>query len=381
MSGRALRVLHVTPSFHPAGWYGGPSRSGYGLVKSLASNGAVVRVLTTDTNGPRETLDLERDVELPLVPNATVRYCARRLPESVAPSLLRVLPSWVDWCDVIHLTAIYNFTTFPTLLLARVRHKPLVWSPRGALLRWPGSRRTAAKRAWELTARPLLDRRLTRMHATSDREAEASERRMKVPAILVPNGVDLPEAWPRPARDATLRVGFLGRIDPVKAIDRLLDALALVEGASLSIAGGGNPEYQRLLEAQAATARVSSRVRFLGEVDGASKAAFFAGIDVLVLPSHTENFGLVVVEALSYGVPVIASDRTPWSSLPQEGAGWFVSNEPPALAAALREARTADLGAMSQRARALAERLYSWRHTGQEMLGHYEALVRAAGEA
>lgn len=374
-----MRVLHVTPSFHPAGWYGGPSRSVFGLVCATAAAGHQVRVLTTNTNGPTETLDVQSDVELPLANNATVQYCARRWPESVAPTLLAALPSWIAWCDVVHLTAIYNFTTFPTLACVRAARKPLVWSPRGSLLRWAGSRRPYAKRGWELAARPLLSATTARMHATSPQEAEASERRMRVPALLVPNGVDIPTSWPRPSASTTLRVGFLGRIDPVKAIDRLIDALPLVERPlQLEIAGGGNVPYQRSLEAQASSLGVAERVHFIGEVDGEAKAAFFARNDVLVLPSHTENFGLVVIEALAHGVPVIASDRTPWSSLPERRAGWHVSNAADSLARALREAVDVDLTLMSANARALAEQHYTWPAAARELVRGYEALLRAA---
>jgi glycosyltransferase involved in cell wall biosynthesis len=132
-----MKIAHVTPSYWPAFVYGGPPESAHQLSKHLARAGAEVRVLTTNANGPKLVVDVDTRREIAIEPRLTVRYCPRRLPESVAPELLARLPAYVAWCDVVHLNAVYNFTTIPTLLAARAASKPVVWSARGALSRWP----------------------------------------------------------------------------------------------------------------------------------------------------------------------------------------------------------------------------------------------------
>src|SRR4051794_6307124 len=110
-----MRVAHVTPAYHPARAYGGPPEAAYQLTAHLARHGCDVRVLTTDADGLDRVLDVDKTRELELEPRLLVRYCPRRLRHAAAPSLLHLLPGYVRWCDVVHLTAVYNFTTIPTL--------------------------------------------------------------------------------------------------------------------------------------------------------------------------------------------------------------------------------------------------------------------------
>ena len=101
-------------------------------------------------------------------------YAATGPPCGGALDGLRLLPE--VWCaEVVHLTGVYSFPTIPTLIAAAMLRKPLVWSPRGALQRWAGSRRVAAKRLWEMACIPLAGRR-TVLHVTSEQERMESQR-------------------------------------------------------------------------------------------------------------------------------------------------------------------------------------------------------------
>jgi glycosyltransferase involved in cell wall biosynthesis len=142
--------------------------------------------------------------------------------------------------------------------------------------------------------------------------------------VVIPNAVDVDSFAPlqRQPRGVT-RVGFLGRLDPIKRVEDLIEAMTLLdETISLQIFGDG-PERAKL-EAQAArlnliatsNARLqpnigspsdsSSRVIFHGAV--ASPREALAKIDLLVLPSAAEGFGLVLIEAMAAGVPVVATN-------------------------------------------------------------------------
>jgi hypothetical protein len=127
-----MKVLHVVPSFHPAYFYGGPIRSTFELCRGLVGLGCEVRVLTTDANGLDQVLDVDKDEDVELPEGFRVRYCPRRQRHSVSPTLMRLLPTYVRWADVVHLTGVYNFPTFPTILWGRLLNKPLIWSPRRA---------------------------------------------------------------------------------------------------------------------------------------------------------------------------------------------------------------------------------------------------------
>lgn len=112
-----------------------------------------------------------------------------------------------------------------------------------------------------------------------------------------------------PTLGSGLRVGYLGRLDPKKNVALLIEAIAAMDReVTLQVAGRGDPEFESKLE-QLAKRSLPGRAEFIGWVDGRDKAAFFSRIDVLAMPSEYECFGVVAVEALAAGVPVVVGDR------------------------------------------------------------------------
>src|ERR1700730_2027686 len=118
-----MKVLHVVPSFHPAYFYGGPIRSTFELCRNAGELGCQGRVLTTDANGLDRVLDVDKNDEVELPEGFRVRYCPRRLRHSVSPTLMNLLPTYMRWADVVHLTGVYNFATFPTIFLGSSAEK------------------------------------------------------------------------------------------------------------------------------------------------------------------------------------------------------------------------------------------------------------------
>ncbi|MCL4752366.1 MAG: glycosyltransferase [Myxococcales bacterium] len=370
-----MRVLHVTPAYHPARVYGGPIRSVHGLTRALARAGTDVRVLTTNANGLRRVVGEDTRTEHEVEANLRVRYAERLAFHSVSPALVARLGEYVRWADVVHLTGVYSFPTIPTLVAVRAARKPLVWSPRGSLQRWEHTRRRAAKVAWELACRLLLTEHAV-LHATSDDEARQAEDRISgLRCVVIPNGVDVPERVSHEESEE-FRVLFLGRLDPIKAIENLLEACArLPNGVQLTLAGTGPPDYDARLRARAAELQLGDRARFVGEVGDELKQDLFSKTDVLVLPSFSENFGLVVAEALAHGVPAVASRGTPWQALQEAGLGKWVDNGPDSLARSLSELRAADLRAMGDRGRAWVAKELGWPAVAARMLALYRELL------
>jgi glycosyltransferase involved in cell wall biosynthesis len=375
-----MNVLHVVPSFYPASVYGGPVQAVHALTRTLARAGCGVRVLTTNANG-RATLDVDTRRETLLEESVAVRYCARQLRSSASLPLLRWLASYVHWADVVHLTATYSFPTIPTLLACRLLGRPLVWSPRGGFLRWQGSRRERAKRAWEGVCRLVAPARLV-LHATSPAEADACGRSLPAAScVVIPNGVDVPGEVRHAEPNGVLRLLYLGRLDPIKGLENLLSACRLLDESpampwTLTVAGGGEQAYVERL-ARLGDDLGRSRVSFVGEVDAAGKLRAFEAADVLLLPSYSESFGIVAAEALAHGVPVIASHGTPWRQLDAVGCGLWVANSPGALAEAIRRARTLPLRDMGQRGRGWMQERFSWELIAREMLDLYGALAQS----
>ncbi|HZZ14449.1 MAG TPA: glycosyltransferase [Candidatus Sulfotelmatobacter sp.] len=376
-----MKVLHVTPSFHPAYLYGGPILSTLELCRNLAELGSEIRVLTTDANGPRQVLDVETNAEVQSPDGFRVRYCARRWPDSVSPTLLRLLPAYVRWADVVHLTAVYNFPTFPTLLWARVLNKPIIWSPRGALQRWEGSLRVGRKQLWDFLWYHVANRDDLIMHVTSEEEGRDTVARFpKVRTAMIPNGVDVPVDLKRVKQNGELRLLFIGRLDPKKGIEALLKACSLI-GTDLpwrlQIAGWGAAEYLSQLEGQVRALGIDDQVKFAGEVLAGAKKRLFESSDVTLVPSYTENFAIVVAEALAHGIPVIASKGTPWSRLEEMKCGLWVDNDPQTLAEAILRISRMPLHEMGWIGREWMQREFSWRSVSQQMLHLYKETASA----
>jgi glycosyltransferase involved in cell wall biosynthesis len=375
-----MKVLHVVPSFHPAYSYGGPIHSTFELCRNLVQLGCEVRVLTTDADGLDRVLDVDKTKEVELPEGFRVRYCPRRQRHSVSPTLLHLLPKYMRWADVVHLTGVYNFPTFPTIFWSRLLHKPLIWSPRGALQRWEGSSRIGVKGIWDFLWYHTADRVELTMHVTSEQESrETLARFPKLRMATIPNGVDVPDDLKRIERNGELRLLFIGRLDPKKGIEALLRACGLVDSSPpwrLAIAGWGASEYVSQLKEQIYALGLSGRVEMVGAVLSNEKKGLFERSDVALVPSYTENFAIVVAEALAHGVPVIASKGTPWNRLEEMRCGLWVNNDPDSLADAIRSISAMPLRDMGRRGREWMQREFSWRSVTNQMLALYHECAR-----
>jgi glycosyltransferase involved in cell wall biosynthesis len=370
-----MNILHIAPSFYPATYWGGPIQSTKAICDGIAArDGFALRVLTTDAAGPAPR-DRVRRVPLPY----PVRYFRRVAGHAVAPALLAALPRAIAWADVVHLTGTYSFPTLPVLALARMMRRPVVWSPRGALQAteiWGDAPRKRAKHLFADLAQALRPAD-TILHVTSTAEAQDSITRLQgITTALIPNCVTIPDLPPRMARQGQLRLVYLGRLHPKKGVDLLIRAMGgLPEYVTLDIYGMGAAADVAALQALAQP--FGARIRFRGEVQGPAKTRALAAADLLVLPSHAENFGIVVAEALAHGLPVLTTTATPWRALGVMGAGAVMDLARDDLATAILTLARDDLAAMGARGR-------DWMirdHAPWVMVDSFAALYRKLGPA
>lgn len=377
-----LRVRHISPSFFPATRFGGPIFSTKRLCDEIVAMGGVdLRVETTNTSGEGAKDKLAKEaLQTAFHAGYMVNYCNKWWGRDLSPSLLVAIVSAVRDADVVHLTGVYSWPTLPTLLCCALFDKPLVWSPRGSLQTWVGSRRRRVKAFWVLLCNAILTHVRAIVHVTSKEEAGAARAALReVRTAIIPNGVDVPREIPRVwLPNGILRIVFLGRIDPIKGIENLLLALARVKDPrwSLTICGAGATVYEESLTALARELHIESRVRFAGHVEGEEKDKALAESDVCVIPSHTENFGMVVAEALARGVPAIASQGTPWEGLVAHRCGYWVENSPESLGTAIDAIRTDDVAALGANGRRWMQRDYGWPDAARQMLALYREHAR-----
>ena len=393
-----MRVCHIVPSFYPAHVYGGPIQTLYHLCLHVAQKGCEVRVLTTDANGPRAVLNVEKKREVEFSERLHVRYCERLISHSVSPDLISELLRYIRWADVVHLTGVYSFPTIPALVACRLLDKPVAWSPHGALQRWRGTTRLHLKGLWESICRFVRPSRLA-LYVSSEEEArESSDRFPSVRTAVIPNGIEVPERLSHVSANGTLRLLYLGRLDPIKGIELLLEACRMLDGCvsdrrgnipsdndsrksprswSLTLAGGGDPAYAGNLRALIERLGLSENVTMVGEVQGELKERVFENADVVVVPSHRENFGMVVAEALAHRLPVIASTGTPWKRLQEIGCGLWVDNDAGSLAAAIQQIRQMPRAEMGSRGQKWMRNEFSWQSRAEDTIELYKTLLES----
>lgn len=380
-----MRILHVTPAYYPATKLGGPIFSVYGLNNALARMTQIeLRVLTTDAAGPGLSSRLAVPVTNPVrYPSGyDVYFCRRLIGHEVAPRMLWRLVPLIRWAEVVHLTATYSFSTIPTLLMCRLLGKPIIWSPRGALQathEWPDARRRSLKTLWDRLCDLIVRGGRCFLHVTSEQERVASLARIPhALAQVIRNGVEIPETLPtrdwRPG--GTTRLLFIGRLDRKKGIENLFRALASLRGQAfaLEICGTGEVQYVRALKELSVSLGIAAQMTFTGHVDGEDKLKAFMRADLCVVPSHSENFAMVVAESLAHGVPVVASKGTPWPMLLKHKCGDWVENSPECLATAIHRICSMPLSDLGQNGRQWMQSEYSWRAVAEEMHELYQAV-------
>lgn len=366
-----MKVLHVVPTFYPATYWGGPIWSTKAICDGIAALPDVeLRVLTGDAAGPKIS---DRVIPKPLA--YPVRYTRRLAGNCIAPGLLARLPAAIQWADVVHLTGTYNMPTLPTFVLASLLNKPVIWSPRGALLAtqdWADAPRKRVKHSFEQLANALRPSRSI-LHVTAQDEAIKSTTNFPGLAHrIIPNTVPLPVLpdLPPKAHDGC-KLMFISRLHPKKGLEALFDAMAQLPASfTLDIYGTGDAGYVETLATRAAQSQ--GRIRLHGHVDGDAKAQAFINADLFVLPSHSENFGIVVAEALSHRLPVLTTTATPWAEVARHDCGRCIDLGKVDLEQEIASLAKCDLPAMGARGRAWMARDFS----PNTMVASFETLYR-----
>lgn len=270
--------------------------------------------------------------------------CVRSLSEFRAALADVKKASRDDSRSFVHVHGVWTAANLAACWACQSRGLRYAVSPHGMLMPEAMRRGGHKKRiAMYLAVRRNLERAEV-VHVTSEAEAHsvhAVAPRSRV--CVVPWGVDVEIA----AIDKTPghRTGphealFLGRLLPLKGVDDLVDAWAMAKPSNWRLRFvGADPEgYSAALRRRINAAGLRESAFVEPPINGAEVRRLLKTVELVVLPSHSENFALVVAEALAAGVPVITTTATPWQEVNTRGCGWCVSPAVPALAEALRDA-------------------------------------------
>lgn len=354
-----MRILQCTASLDPAA--GGPARSVPQLASALKSLGHEVG-LWSPQPGPD-------DANLPAV---------RRFSGAFAGALTEF-----GHPDVIHDNGLWLPCHHRVALEADRSGIPRVVSPRGMLEPWALKHKYWKKRAawWLYQRRDLSSAKC--LHATSPEELFQFRRLgLKQPAVVLPNGVAPPagiqnhKSESRDRKPATRTALFLGRLHPKKGLELLVEAWAQVRPADwkMSVVGPDEVNYRQKIVEAVNRAGLSGSWSFEGMTGDSEKWRRMAQADLFILPSFSENFGIVVAEALAGGTPVVATTGTPWQGLREHRCGWWVEPTTAGIAGALREAVASSpdtLLEMGRRGAAWVQEAFIWLPIARRMAETY----------
>ena len=372
---KPVHILHIVRDLDTTS--GGPSRSVPALAEGLVEVGIECTVLFEDRG--RETTVTGKNVRAEYV--AVQRSSKIWRQQGHDTKRIKTLHENSKF-DIIHSHGLWSGLNHSAARFGNRSNVPIVITPRGMLEPWCLQQKRLKKQfALWLYQRNDLHRAAV-LHATSEaEESQLQKLGFAGKIVVVPNGTELPtQNFVKTQNTGKRRVLFLSRLHAKKGIDHLIRAWSAKAPSDWECVIAGPDEGGYLTELKQLHAQLGSNdsLRFYAAVEGDKKWELMRSADLFVLPSHSENFGIVIAEALACGVPVVTTKRTPWQELKTRACGWWIEDNTEALTATLKEALALtreELDSMGQRGKALIEEKYTWPSVAAKMKAVYAALL------
>lgn len=285
--------------------------------------------------------------------------------------------------DVMHCHEIWLPIKHYFIKAAIQNNIPLVITPHGSLTEWSFKHKHLKKIiGWHLYQKKDLDIASV-IHATSIDEAEDLRKLGLVnPIALIQNGINIPPRRKHQfGKKRTRRALLLSRLNPKKGIELLLQTWAKLrpKGWELILCGPCESNYKVIIPDWIKKYCLQDCVRLIDPVYDEAKWNLYNSSDLFVLPTFSENFGIVIAEAMACEIPVITTHNAPWIVLNKKKCGWWIPlGEKP-----LMEALTTAIGlsdkerqSMGKRARKVIVKDFTWDKSARKMLNVYEWLLK-----
>ncbi len=387
-----MKVLHVIPSV--ALVRGGPSEAVLAMVKALREQGVEAEIATTNDNGS-DLLDVPLNQ---LVFQEVPIWFFPRFSPPIHPvrefafssDLTRWLWQHISEYDLLHIHAIFSYPSTVAMAIARWQGIPYIVRPIGQLCEWSLQQGTLKKQIYlRLIERSNLNHSKA-LHFTSELEQqEASKIGLLPPSFILPHGLYLPTTLtdsPQRLREI-LKVPedepvilFMSRLHPKKGLDYLIPALGQLTEHRFTfvLAGKGDAEYEAEIDELLRVAGISSRTYRPGFVTGEMKQLLLQGSDMFALTSHSESFGLVVLEALACGKPAIVTPGVHLASVVKKHQlGYVTRLNANGIASAVQHCLShPEVGReMGSRVHQLILEQYTWDRIAKKLIKVYDAII------
>lgn len=374
-----MKILQTIAGFGEL--YGGIATCTYDLIAAMHGIGFPVDLLTLQIKNPADKLMGRGEAWIKALPNDAVT------PYEYSNGLTQYLKSH-DY-DLYHTNGLWMYCNHITCSMARRRNKPYVITPHGML--YPNALQRSYWKKWpliQLCFRKDIDE-ANCIHVTCKAEMEYVRNfGYKGAVAIVPNPANLPDCLDELvvrkqsnlSVDRLRKFGFLGRLHPIKKVENLLYGVAMLpqpQDCELVIMGKGDDTYEQFLRNEIKRLGLTN-VIFKGFVSGREKYEELSQLSCLFLPSDSENFGMIVTEALSVGTPVMASLGTPWEELNTVGCGWWIDRSPENIAEVMQQVidmPVAQLLAIGEKGRELVQQKYTASQVARQMQQLYEWLA------
>jgi len=268
------------------------------------------------------------------------------------PAMLWRYSRLVREADFVTLHSLYSFPVLAGYLLARIHRKPYGIWPHGVLA--PFQRQISARKKWgynKLFGRRILEKASVIFYSAEGEREEAAALALRAPSVVIPDGFDAESFATLPRRGCFRErflkghtgplILFLARLNAKKGIDLLIEAMRRVVAerpeARLAIVGPSDPpSFNNLVLQWVKEAGIESQTVIPGMANSTMRLEAYADADVFALPSHAENFGHSIFEAMACGVPVVVSETLNFAEeISRTGAGLALPRTPEAFSASI----------------------------------------------
>ena len=325
-----MKIFFPIGSFFPC-QIGGQASALYWHVKALGTRKINCNVFTSLYGIDKGVVQEDESVKTEY---GTVYYASKTISFKTLKEIYKNLKN----TDIIHLHGVFNITSTITLLMWKLfaSKKSIICTVHGELnpnaLEFSSTKKIPTLWLYRQWYKKII------FHTTSDQENKDVVEYFKNPkTINIPNLMQSEEKINNAQKKQFL---FMGRIHEIKALHKFIEALSLSKlfrnsDFILDITGSyedRHQDYFQSLQQQVKDYDMEHKVKFSGHISGKEKEVKYAESYFLILPSETENFGNVVIEALNQGTPVLASLGTPWNILEEYKCGFHTNNSPNNLA-------------------------------------------------